>query len=71
MKMAEGKDRKAWLHTSSLLAMFYNVNCDRKRGKLKAPSDFNPYIGKAKPKVMLKGKQLTILRDIFCSPKSK
>jgi hypothetical protein len=45
--MAAAKQRAAWAHTSSILALLANVNRDpRKHGPFKA-SDFDPYARKA------------------------
>lgn len=39
--MDEARSRDAWRHTSSLLAMLYNVN--RTKGRPQEPSAFDPY----------------------------
>lgn len=63
--MAEAKQREAWNHTAALLALMVNLTRNPKKSKPAKPEDFNPFIKKAKPK-KLKGKELEILKDIFC-----
>lgn len=46
--MAEGQDRQAWLHTSTLLAMTANVNRDAKKRRIPfVPAEFDHYATKA------------------------
>lgn len=41
--MVEGRDRQLWVHTSSLMALFANVNRSKKNRVLRA-AEFNPYV---------------------------
>jgi hypothetical protein len=41
--MADGRQRAAWGHTSTLLAMLANVNRDPKKSRKFRPADFDPY----------------------------
>ncbi len=47
--MAESRGKDNWNHTSSLLAMLFNVNRDPKKQKAVLPETFNPYVVR-KPK---------------------
>jgi hypothetical protein len=47
--MADGKQRDAWAHTSSLMALLVNINRDPKRGRAVKPDDFNPFAQRCKP----------------------
>lgn len=66
--MAEAKGRYDWNQTSSLMALMVNLVRDPRRGKPAAPSDFNPY-AQATSKPVLRGKNLSILRDVFVKEK--
>lgn len=46
--MAEGRSKVQWNHTSSVMALLFNVNRDPKRGKPAKPRDFNPHMVKVK-----------------------
>jgi hypothetical protein len=47
--MADSRGRDNWNHTSSLLAMLFNINRDPKKQRAISPEVFNPYINH-KPK---------------------
>jgi len=65
--MAESRRAEWWEHTSSLLAMTVNAARDPKKSSFVRPDQLNPYRNPA-PKAIpkLKGKELRILKDIFC-----
>jgi len=60
--MAEGKGRENWNHTAALLATMINIMRSKGRPAIK-PSELNPYLRKPRP--ILRGKDLRILKDIF------
>lgn len=60
--MAEGKGRENWNHTAALLATMINIMRSKNRPVVK-PSELNPYLRKPRP--MLRGSELIILKDIF------
>jgi hypothetical protein len=41
--MADSRGRDNWNHTSSLLAMLFNINRDPKKQRAISPEIFNPY----------------------------
>lgn len=41
--MADGRRREFWEHTSHLMWLTREVNCDPKRSRRMKPTDFNPY----------------------------
>ncbi|MGD9128690.1 MAG: hypothetical protein PVH19_15040 [Planctomycetia bacterium] len=61
--MAEARGRDAWQHTTSLLALHINMNRKSKNDPICKPDEINPYI--KQPKVILRGKDLRILKDVF------
>ncbi len=61
--MSESRSRDAWRHTAAVLALIANVNRDPRKNRRFKPEDFNPH--EQKPKTVIKGKGLRILRDIF------
>jgi hypothetical protein len=63
--MSESRSRDAWRHTAAVLALIANVNRDPRKHRRFKPEDFNPH--EQKPKTVIKGKGLRILRDIFVS----
>lgn len=67
--MAEGKDKAEWRRTSCILALIANVNRDPGKHSAFDPSDFNPH--EQKPKAMLEGKDLRILKDVFVKPRER
>lgn len=68
--MAEGKQNSDWWHTANLLAMTANIN--RAKGKPAAkPADFHPFFRRQQKKAVLRGKDLELLKLIFCKPKQK
>lgn len=60
--MAEGKGRESWNHTSCMLAMIANIMRSKGQRMVK-PAELNPYT--FKPKAVLRGSDLRILKDIF------
>lgn len=62
--MSEAKQREAWNHTSALMALCVNLLRDPHKGPPIRPETFNPFVRSA-PKPILRGKDLTILKDIF------
>jgi len=64
--MVNARCRDSWDHTASLLSLIYNVNRDPGRQRAISPAELNPYAPKRKEeKIMLKGKNIKILKDIF------
>jgi hypothetical protein len=61
--MADARGRDAWQHTTSVLALMINQNRAKKSDPICKPDEINPYI--KKPKVILRGKDLRILKDVF------
>ena len=61
--MVEARGRDTWQHTTSLLALMINLNRTKKTDPVCKPDEINPYI--QKPKVVLRGKDLRILKDVF------
>jgi hypothetical protein len=47
--MADSRGKDNWNHTSSLLAMLFNINRDPKKQRAVSPEVFNPYVNH-KPK---------------------
>jgi len=64
--MAEARSRDAWRHTAALMALTANANRDPRRQRPFKPDDFNPH--EQKPKTVLHGKGLRILKDVFVRP---
>lgn len=62
--MAEAKQREAWNHTASLMALVVNLVRDPRKGSPAKPEDFHPFAPKPR-KPILKGKELSVLRDVF------
>jgi hypothetical protein len=42
--MADARGKDNWNHTSSLLAMLFNLNRDPKKQRAISPEVFNPYV---------------------------
>ncbi len=61
--MAEAKSRDNWNHTSALLALIINVNRDPKKKRTVSPNEINPH--ERKPRTILRGKGLRVLKDVF------
>ena len=61
--MSEAKSRDDWRHTAALMALVANVNRDPRKQRPLKPEDFNPH--EQKPKTVIRGKGLRILRDVF------
>ncbi|MBT4819067.1 MAG: hypothetical protein HON70_25390 [Lentisphaerae bacterium] len=61
--MSESRSRDWWRHTASVMALIANVNRDPRRHRTYKPDDFNPH--EQKPKTVIRGKGLRILRDVF------
>jgi len=61
--MAEAKSKDNWNHTSAILALIINVNRNPKKQGAVTPKEINPH--EQKPKTILKGKGLRILKDVF------
>lgn len=55
--MATARDRVAWIHTSSVLAMLVNANPFR-GGKAAKPEDFNPHTVKRRKGPSMTGQEL-------------
>lgn len=68
--MVESKGRYDWAQTSSLMALMVNLVRDPRHSSPAKPADFNPYIPQPK-KQILRGKDLTILKDVFVTPKQE
>ena len=68
--MAEARNRADWARTSSLMALAANIVRDPRKGRPARPSDFDPYAVKAEPR-RLRGRELEILRDVFCRDNRK
>lgn len=64
--MSEARSRDAWRHSAALMALIANVNRDPRRQRPFKPDDFNPH--EQKPKTVLRGKGLRILKDVFVRP---
>jgi hypothetical protein len=47
--MADSRGKDNWNHTSSVLAMLFNINRDPKKQRAISPDVFNPYVTR-KPK---------------------
>ena len=60
--MAEERQRDDWWHTAALMAMVVNIGS---KGRKVTPRELHP-LENHKPCRTLRGKQLGILRDIFC-----
>jgi hypothetical protein len=61
--MAEAKSRDNWNHTSAVLALIINVNRDPKKQRAVKPKELNPH--ERKPRTILRGKGLRVLKDVF------
>ncbi len=62
--MADGKQREAWCHTSSVLAMLVNVN-RAKDSPAVHPNRFNPYTARAEKRAEVE--PLKNLRELYVS----
>ncbi len=49
LAMAHARQRDAWNHTATLLAMLANVNRDPKKGRAFKPADFHPIPASERP----------------------
>jgi hypothetical protein len=63
LAMAEAKSRDNWNHTSAVLALIINVNRDPKKQRAVKPKELNPH--EQKPRTILRGKGLRVLKDVF------
>jgi hypothetical protein len=63
LAMAEAKSRDNWNHTSAILALIINVNRDPKKQRAVKPKELNPH--ERKPRTILRGKGLRVLKDVF------
>ena len=61
--MSEARSRDAWRHTAAVMALLANANRDPRRQRAFKPDDFNPH--EQKPKTVLRGKGLRLLKDVF------
>ena len=61
--MSESRSRDAWRHTAAVMSLIANVNRDPRKHRPFRPEDFNPH--EQKPKAVIRGKGLRILRDVF------
>ena len=68
--MAEARNKADWARTSSLMALAVNLVRDPRKGRPAKPSDFDPYAERAEPP-RLRGRELEILRDVFCRDNGK
>ncbi len=67
--MAEARSQERWLHTSALMALIANAHRDPKKHRTFTPADFHPHELKKKDrKVVLRGQDLSILKDVFVKP---
>jgi len=64
--MAQARSRDCWQHTAAVMALVANVNRDPAKHRAFTPADFNPH--GQKPKTVIRGKELRILRDVFVRP---
>ena len=64
--MVEARQRSDWWHTAALLATIRNALTVK--GKKVSVRDCHP-MENQRPKVVLKGKNLSILKDVFCPQK--
>lgn len=62
--MVEARQRSDWWHTAVLLAAVRNLFATK--GHSVTPAECHP-MEHRRPKLMLKGSQLSILRDVFCA----
>ena len=72
--MAEGRDRQMWAHTSSVLALLWNVNRDPKKSRARSPAEFNPYVPRSARSgrgIPVTAGNIRLLKDIFIRPKSQ
>jgi hypothetical protein len=61
--MTEARQREAWNHTSTLLAMLANVNRPKRMRAFK-PDDFHPMTGRRNTDRPLKG-DIRMLKTVF------
>lgn len=64
--MAESRQRADWWHTAALLATIQNVFSSRKV----TARECHP-MERRKPMLVIEGKGLRILKDVFCQPEPK
>jgi hypothetical protein len=68
--MAEARNRVAWEHTASVLAMLFNINRDPKRARERTARDFNPYYRRRQTKgIPLTADTLHMLKTVFVDRK--
>jgi len=67
--MAEGRQRHAWIHTSSLLALIANANRDPKKHRPFKPSDFDPYANKRQKGIPITKDNVAVLKHFFIGEK--
>ena len=65
--MAEERQRVDWWHTASLMAVVLNIGS---KGRKVSPRECHP-MENQRPRIILRGKGLTVLRDVFCKPPEK
>ena len=63
--MSEARLRKQWDHTSTILALIYNMNRDPRRSQARAPADFHPYVQRAPRGIPITPKTLHMMRGLF------
>lgn len=63
--MAETRQRKQWDHTSTILALLYNMNRDPRRSQARAPADFHPYAERTPRGIPITPKTLHMMRGLF------
>lgn len=62
VEVVRGRQEAQWSHTSSLLAMIYNVNRGKGRAA-KKPKEFNPY-SQAAGGIKVDGSNITLLKAL-------
>ena len=63
--MAEARQRYAWTHTSSLLALIANTNRDPKKHRPFKPSDFDPFAKRRQGGIIVTKDNITLLKSAF------
>lgn len=63
--MAEARQRYAWAHTSSLLALIANTNRDPKKHRPFKPSDFDPFARRRQGGTIITKDNVMLLKRAF------
>ena len=67
--MSEARSRDTWRHTAAVMALIANVNRDPRKHRPYKAEDFNPH--RQRPKTVIKGKGLRILKNIFVNSETE